>query len=763
MKARGYSLIVGLAMVSLCSARTFQDDALQKKVSVSYPAMTAKNLMAALQKETGVPFSTAPQTSNDVLLLSVKDVTVQQLMDKIAEADGAEWVKDSQGYRLSRSQGLSNKQDREYLQARVEALKASLNKVLNPSASGAGSKGGQTPPPDGIFTVGDVSGGGMQEFKMPTQRKLNETPVGRALLSILSKMNVNELATIGEGGRVVYATSPTRVQRNLPSAALPALQNFAAEHQKYVEAQRNAQTEVERNKVIFLGAGAQTSNELKGGVNKFLLVVQRSYDSDYLSIQLLVADGEGNIAASASTGITGDIIPKVTPFNPAEGEKPIELTPEAKLHAALMTHAGGPTFGNTMMISTSSGGGMATFTAKAVGVPLNEPAAKPKPTAELFGKILEPEKYDPLSFAVSELVAGLGAEGNLVAVLPDTLLMQLSQRAATPTKPTDLKNLLVSGMDVNIASANGWIKVTPQFLSISRFKRSDRLIGGQLLRSVNRQKTMTLDDSASFAAKRGTALSHSHFEIPYLNVVNQQAGSTMEGMSPFNWGMLKLYGTMDVQMRRNMLNEGQVRASSLSPEQMAIFDRMVYDDMQGPIYRAPNSEQQRQPNRQRGEMTETVMAFASGPGLFGLGAGKLMNERTEFLPNGVPGDTMLNLKVNVRESVLASTADGQQSQYMSADDFAFQNWLASKTDMKGNIDLPRWEKFIPSKSTDLMFNFFFSPQVRMDRYLQDNETVGQALAVPFNQLPASFQSAVKAATERLQQSDGKFGARGGGG
>src|SRR5690349_18513079 len=94
-------LTLGLFLGCLLTAASAQD--LAKKITFACPAAPAKSLLRDLTAATGVPMDAAPTTANDVLVVKVKDVTVDQLMKRIAQAVDGEWRLVGDTYRLERS------------------------------------------------------------------------------------------------------------------------------------------------------------------------------------------------------------------------------------------------------------------------------------------------------------------------------------------------------------------------------------------------------------------------------------------------------------------------------------------------------------------------------------------------------------------------------------------------------------------------------------------------------------------------------------
>ena len=79
----GFSVLL-TAFAALVNA---QD--LQRRISFSAPASRAVVLFPQLAKELGFPLKTVPQTENEVLLIQVHDVSIRDLMDRIATVANA--------------------------------------------------------------------------------------------------------------------------------------------------------------------------------------------------------------------------------------------------------------------------------------------------------------------------------------------------------------------------------------------------------------------------------------------------------------------------------------------------------------------------------------------------------------------------------------------------------------------------------------------------------------------------------------------------
>src|SRR3954470_5834998 len=73
---------------------------LTKKISVEIPASRTSAALAALSKAAGVTFEPAANLRAEVLVVSVHDVTVQEVMNRIAQAESGKWTLQGNTYLL---------------------------------------------------------------------------------------------------------------------------------------------------------------------------------------------------------------------------------------------------------------------------------------------------------------------------------------------------------------------------------------------------------------------------------------------------------------------------------------------------------------------------------------------------------------------------------------------------------------------------------------------------------------------------------------
>src|SRR4051794_6754227 len=91
--------LLALAL-SLCSWSFAQD--LTKKISLEVPASRAALVVTELGRAAGLRMEAAGNVKDDVFVISVKDASVDDVMQRIAKAEAGKWILQNGIYILSR-------------------------------------------------------------------------------------------------------------------------------------------------------------------------------------------------------------------------------------------------------------------------------------------------------------------------------------------------------------------------------------------------------------------------------------------------------------------------------------------------------------------------------------------------------------------------------------------------------------------------------------------------------------------------------------
>ena len=332
---------------------------------------TAPVLVAEIAKATGQKLEVSPTLGTEVLMVSVEGVRAGDVLAKLAIAATAAWQPIEGGYRLvpdaaARSIEASAERARR-VQAITESVKKRLAKAADEKAPDFGGMG-----------------------------------TSRSIDAFVPMLDVRALAAMTEGDRIVFATSPTSVQKPLngnPNAVVAGLIAAHNEQAKTMAASMDSMPEalsgmmsgpigdrIKRMSKPVMGTPTKVMVvATKGGVAFFgggngldIRLEARIYGAD----GKVLAEETGTLDADMMTRILAMTGKKATPV--AEKSTPVVYSPEAK---ALMANTSTPAMG--------MGPGMSGFEKK---------SALP---AILHSYLLKPEANDPLALVPGEGLAAL--------------------------------------------------------------------------------------------------------------------------------------------------------------------------------------------------------------------------------------------------------------------------------------------------------------------------------------------------------------------
>lgn len=717
-----------------------------RPITLNAGVTTIRNLMPLLQQASGVVFDVASSTANEVVYVDVRDVRLQELMNRLAEVVGAAWERDSAGYRLVLPSELVKKQDREYLAFRTERIAAEIQAQsarlgLEPSLDSDLVRAemlrrqeaeraireairNQQPPP---FNAAQASGRSVLQ------------PADRALIRALKAMGAEALASLTEGHREVYAPAPTRVQKKLPSSINKIIEQFIAENNEFAELYGESRNpEAESDSVIIIG-GQSPRRKITGPLSDVHLILERGIRESAIRARFRFFDGDGNVLAQAFLQL--DIYEGVEVRTEPEGlsTTPIAVSNLAKEHAALLSNPANAS--QRMAFVTTSQGQMATLTISGD----SDSGERLNLSEELKALLRQTATRDPLSFAVAELMAALNPDRKLqfIACLPDRVLFDLNQGASQGTNPLYVYRNLVRNHTMDVTFAEGWLTIRPKYPSKDRFWRVDRKALQTLIASTVSNGHASLDALGTYATGAPQPAGSRSIEAAYLRGINPQSAQAFFQVIP-NWNMLKLYHSLGAARIRALAQGAPLQLSSLTASQLALVTQMTYHDAQGPVFERPQQQPPEGPGATE-YVVRSVTAVAMGPGMaFETVGGGLMDERTEFLPNGVPRDGILTLNWSEEPAVLAaSTQDPEGGRFYSAGEFGMlSGMLRSGNSPIANMT-PNYDRFKPARVTQLAFTIRYSPNASLTRQLSDATTLPGAQFGTLDQMPAEFRRRVE--------------------
>lgn len=453
-------------------------------VTVSTYGAKIENVLKDVSAQTGVKLTANPSVRGEIVVVQAQDVPLQDLMDRIAHAEQAEW----HGNELTRSHRAVLDQTAEENRRRTEFLRKSLAEKVHPSAS--------DPAAD---------------------------PSTRMVWSAIERLGPEALAAMPSGIRVVWSSTPNRLQRRLPFAPAPLIQT-------YVEGLRKAKQDdgVQRTE-------AATEIEVGGQYNPL---------SGYL-FSVSVRDSGGNSLASGAVMYTPDgpnsVMAPLQTAPPRSGEVPLKLTRNAQSTRTLIRN-------------------------------LVNGRLTPR-SPEFDEAVFHPEQVDPLALFPSDVTTALAKRHSrtLVAVLPDCSLWTGILFGSDSIYADETEKWLANMCQVD-ETYPGWMVVRPIFPVEARTMRANRETMGAFFRRAARSG-ISLTDFADYTATQPRCF----FETESFIYAFLCAPELLHMCEARNIGGLRTYGALTPQQRLVLEHRGAIPLMDMSPIARAELSEWVYN------------------------------------------------------------------------------------------------------------------------------------------------------------------------------------------
>lgn len=665
---------------------------LTQKVTFTIRAAPAKRVIQEIADKTGVSMLVSSQTADNVLAIKVKDVTLQQLMDKIAETLHGDWTKEQAGYRLGRAPEKAEKDRKDELAQTVAAFKATIDEKLK--------KAGPMKPFDqstARLLAEKLANLNKEPDDSNTKYRLleatgKEGPAGRAMRRLLESLDPATVANTPENMRVVYSNLPTKSQRPLPLLGGTVLKGFTQEQNLWTDVVKAIPTEANQSRS---GNDPLWNRIAVTETPKILLAIVKQPFGIGADLELIFAKPNGQVIARAREQLTPDMEQFQQEMTKSSANStPVELTPLSKKLLKKMQ----------------------SFQRA------RDPNDQPDP--ELLKALAEPEKNDPLSFATTDALFAMADEKaeNVVAYVPDVMFAVNLPFGDGQQLTTSQIRSVMKILHVQADEENGWMEIMPMNPTLNRTLYLDRNVLGTFLRSIQKEGRASLDAIAAYALVCPTT----QFDLlgmPLAGLFDPALGGQIEGERLYAY---RFYGAMSPSMRQAMRNNGKVSLSSLTPKQKQTLELMVYSS---------------NPNLNYGQPMPTAVDSASGIDLWD----NINREPTEALPNGIPADGSVTFYLTDSQ-VLLSGGDGG----WDASAVGQLKYQADHPEIFPGQSLgDRFENVQLAKRMNIQMDFTFNEKVGMSRYVRD--IFAQGKPAPYAQLPESFRKEVDKAYEQAKQ------------
>ncbi len=736
MKLKNLALAFALGIAALSFSQV-PTAAPNPKITFKTVAVPVGVALAEISKQAGIRLTASPQVAGEIVVLALKDVPLADLKTQIAKACSAKWEATEGGEILVADLVQRRQEDqKERSEAIAEMAKQLKQRVdaLNP------------PKRDPKAKVDDE-----EEFMMEQYMAMGAS--NKAIILLANALGAANLSAIDAKSRVVYSSHPNRMQKPLAGNYNQILSQLVAEHNKEAAERQKERSQhpveeneqMKRMREMFGDFDESEDGPVEGTPSKAILVVSRQQLMGGLTLQLKVFNEKGQVVIRGtqmlSTGggmfsaldleemeFGPDGLPKAKPqTNAPAGEKPIVFS-DATKELSEMSNV------TTMANSTR------------------------KMSDELKMKLLNPDQFDPLSFSHSEALIALATQKGkpLVACLPDAMetLMGMYMPKPEGMTPSAYSNSVKNA--VFISTDGPFVYVKPVNSAKSRRDRLDRVALGQFLRSVDAKGSVILDDLAVYAQRSNSpmedSLAMSYFMIFAPNAIQSGMGGQV------SWDMLRFYGGLSANQKRNMADGGRLTYGQLSQIQQAALRQMTFGPETALVVEDPNAKK---PTFEMPSFLRGVLAGAMGK--------DYRTEPTELMPNGLTNDGYVQLKLT-QDTVAKPTGNISAmfgSAVLGADELAMLKMFKDMPGMEQMASfMPTIDEVRLGERSVYEFKFFFAPGVTMDKTLNDDRVAGNAPAVKVSNLPSEFAKKIEerlAAFKKLPFFDPSFFQGGGGG
>lgn len=683
-------------------------------VSFSTSAGNIGVVVDALAKQTGVPLAVTASMKSDVVVLHAEGVPLNKLLARVGEVTEGTWELSGTTWTLVPNRAVREAARLARRADRLKKLREELAKASKPPAEADKN-------PE-AFPAMDFMGGG-------------DWRVAR----MVSTLELGTLVDLPTGGRVVYATTPTRMQRSFTPNARH-IQEMIAEHNKAAATEKEdtgTGTDEESEKIAAwmrrMGMDRKTK-PITEAPAKVLLAIQNGgmFGDSMLQASLKVYDRNGNVLLTSQTSLMLGMIAES--FGgaevPEDGEKPKPPAPKDD-SPKLELSAIGKEFSKIVagMEQVLMGGSNLKF------------------SDEMKRIAARPAEFEPLGYFLGDYLvqAAKHRKQTLVANLPDSALEASDGVREGTTVNQFVKKLEDRDAVKMTADGSMWL-IAPADGDKNRRERTDRVALQALLTSADASGALQLVRVAEFASKSPQF----GFQNPLPILGSMIVAPTLMryGFEPKAWDALSLYGSLTQGQRDDLDRGARIPFAGMTPAQLSHAARLVYGADPQIEVGADASE---------GEMG----------GLFGMmfrgfttgGNDKdYREEPTEVAPTGLQSAGFLAAKVT-QDFVFQPSGTNPMLTMMGlsgAEEIAMFSMFRETAGNEAGAFLPDMKELKVGTRKTIRLSLQLTPEAAVRTTLNDDRMPADGKTYTMDTLPAEVKARLEKAKEALKKMDMPF-------
>jgi len=200
------------------------------QVTFEIPAGPIDKVVARLGEECGIKLDVEKQLRSQNLLLRITDRPVDKVLTLVAQVSGGVWEDTGTGKVLRTDRAAERKAE----EVRRKAFEAEIDKIVGDAKTykTLTAKEAETVVKEVVERDQTQDGRSWQVYEKDAEK----TPQRRFLKRVMSLVGTKTLGSLWNERRVVFSTSPTRVQRPLPPQVAEAYATLVAETKIQAEA-----------------------------------------------------------------------------------------------------------------------------------------------------------------------------------------------------------------------------------------------------------------------------------------------------------------------------------------------------------------------------------------------------------------------------------------------------------------------------------------------------------------------------------------------
>jgi len=639
---------------------------------------TAPTVIEKLAAASGMKLKYNKNVANDVIALAAPNSTAKEIMDQMAYTLQAEWTEAGGEWTLARTDEQLKEQAAAHHKVTVEHLRKAMEKFPKVEPWKDESDARALALQIENFERQTEN----QNFVSQNYRALqNKMPDSRLLHQILASFPLETLADTPVQGRVVYSSSPNRLQKPLPKSADAPIAQFIRENKLLIEAYERAGM---GENARYFGKPPSVSKVAK------VIVWTKRVTLGGLETHLTLLDDKGAEVGTASHNFELDLRSDLMnpPTRVTGDDVLVELKPLSK---ELVESA------RTMMEGQNG------RVSKAVVDYLRTPKKN-----ELLGMI-NLEAVEAMAKAANKPVAVALPELQIFVILA------LSADGKVSLKRYE-SSLISSGLERT--EKNGWICFREIDPHLGRLRRVDRTAYEEYCQRIAREQRNSLDGFAEFVWKYPGRVENTL--LPIFMMISGTYPTNFQYEDDLN--MVRFYATL-TPAQKKVLAEGKPHGiSDFTAQQQTILSNYIYGQ----------------------QLRNYSVSYEDAPELTTESRRQMTTESTEVFPNGLQAPFSVTAAVTDSPSWFVKQSYGE-ARPTEAQSIAWERYTHERPDLFPYVTQFANDQgtYAQGQARAWKFTLQIRKGVQTEVDLVDHTFPALDKFIKFEQLPADFKAEIE--------------------